>query len=85
MRVLVVDQNEDERVAPILASSPVEVVRSALRRGLSRARNVALPRLEADVVAFPDDDCVYPPGLLRPSRRAVRRDAERSTASPDAR
>jgi glycosyltransferase involved in cell wall biosynthesis len=33
-------------------------------RGLSRARNVALPHVEADLVAFPDDDCVYPPDLL---------------------
>ncbi len=33
-------------------------------RGLSRARNEALPRLEADVVAFPDDDCEYPDDLL---------------------
>jgi glycosyltransferase involved in cell wall biosynthesis len=38
------------------------VLRSA--PGLSRARNAALPHLRADVVAFPDDDCVYPDGLL---------------------
>ena len=35
--------------------------------GLSRARNVGLGRVEADVVAFPDDDCTYSPGLLRRS------------------
>jgi glycosyltransferase involved in cell wall biosynthesis len=33
-------------------------------RGLSRARNAALPGVRADVVAFPDDDCVYPDDLL---------------------
>ena len=63
-RVLLVDQNDDERVAPVIASAAVDVVRLRSRPGLSRARNVALPHLEADVVAFPDDDCAYPPGLL---------------------
>jgi glycosyltransferase involved in cell wall biosynthesis len=33
-------------------------------RGLSRARNAALPHVQAEVVAFPDDDCIYPPDLL---------------------
>jgi glycosyltransferase involved in cell wall biosynthesis len=60
-RVLVVDQNDDDRVAPLLDETVVRL-RSPL--GLSRARNAALPQLTADVVAFPDDDCVYPPDLL---------------------
>ena len=64
LRVLVVDQNEDGRLEPILAAPPVEVVRVSAPRGLSLARNAALPLLTADVVAFPDDDCAYPPGLL---------------------
>jgi glycosyltransferase involved in cell wall biosynthesis len=64
-RVLLVDQNEDDRLAPVVASSPVEAVRLRSAPGLSRARNVALAHLISDVVAFPDDDCVYPPGLLR--------------------
>jgi glycosyltransferase involved in cell wall biosynthesis len=39
-------------------------------RGLSHARNAALPHLQGDVVAFPDDDCVYPDDLLeRVARR----------------
>jgi GT2 family glycosyltransferase len=64
-RVLLVDQNEDDRVEDVLAAHPslgVERLRSG--RGLSRARNAALPRLEADAVAFPDDDCTYPADLL---------------------
>jgi len=64
-RVLVVDQNADERVAELLAGrSSLRVERLHAPRGLSRARNAALPKLEADVVAFPDDDCVYPDDLL---------------------
>jgi GT2 family glycosyltransferase len=64
-RVLVVDQNDDDRLVAVLGAYPslaIERLRSA--PGLSRARNAALPRLEAGLVAFPDDDCVYPPDLL---------------------
>lgn len=64
-RVLVVDQNADDRVGGVLARHPdLEVVRLRSAPGLSRARNAALPHLSADVVAFPDDDCTYPDGLL---------------------
>jgi glycosyltransferase involved in cell wall biosynthesis len=66
-RVLVVDQNDDDRILPLLGE---RVARLRSAPGLSRARNVALPELTADVVAFPDDDCVYPPDLLE--RVAVR-------------
>ena len=64
VRVLVVDQNGDDRLAPLLAREDLNLVRVRSPRGLSRARNAALPALRADLVAFPDDDCVYPPGLL---------------------
>lgn len=64
VRVIVVDQNDDGRLDGVLDATrlPIERVRSS--RGLSRARNAALPLLKADLVAFPDDDCTYPPGLL---------------------
>lgn len=66
LRVLVVDQNGDDRLDPILASflPRLSIVRLRSEPGLSRARNVALGHLEGDVVAFPDDDCWYPAGLL---------------------
>jgi GT2 family glycosyltransferase len=60
-RVLVVDQNDDARVVPLLTE---RAVRLHSPPGLSRARNEAIPHLQADVVAFPDDDCVYPDDLL---------------------
>jgi glycosyltransferase involved in cell wall biosynthesis len=75
IRVLVVDQNDDDRVARVVDGHPgLEVVRVRSERGLSRARNAALPHVRADVVAFPDDDCVYPPDLLAAvSRRLAAR------------
>jgi GT2 family glycosyltransferase len=64
-RVLVADQNEDDRLDEVLGRrADLDVVRLRSGRGLSRARNVALASLTADVVAFPDDDCVYPSDLL---------------------
>ena len=70
-RLVVVDQNEDDRVARVVAEHPgLEALRVRSPRGLSRARNAALPHLTGHLVAFPDDDCVYPPDLLdRVARR----------------
>jgi glycosyltransferase involved in cell wall biosynthesis len=64
-RVLLADQNDDDRLTAVTAAHPsLRVERLPAPRGLSRARNAALPKVRADVVAFPDDDCVYPPDLL---------------------
>ena len=74
-RVLLVDQNSDDRVGPSLAASPdLEIEHLYAPRGLSRARNAALPRVDDDIVAFPDDDCAYPDDLLA---RIAMRFAER--------
>ena len=65
-RVLLVDQNDDDRLEPILHERRhFDVVRLRAERGLSRARNAAVGSIEADLVAFPDDDCVFSPGLLQ--------------------
>ena len=72
--VHVVDQNVDDRVAPILsAHRDLDVAHLRSDRGLSRARNAAIERLGRDIVAFPDDDCVYAPDLLE---RVARRFAD---------
>lgn len=64
-RVVVVDQNEDDRVERLLAAhASLDTLHLRSGRGLSRARNVALPALTGDLVAFPDDDCSYSPDLL---------------------
>ena len=64
-RVIAVDQNEDDRIMRVVSAHPsLQLERLRAGRGLSRARNAALPHLHADVIAFPDDDCVYPEDLL---------------------
>lgn len=64
-RVILVDQNDDDRVARVLEQHPsLYLEHLHAQRGLARARNAALPNLEGDVVAFPDDDCIYPDDLL---------------------
>ena len=74
LRVVVVDQNDDDRLAAVLSAGDVPSERIHAPPGLSRARNAALGVLDADLVAFPDDDCVYPHGLL--ARVAQRFDAD---------
>jgi GT2 family glycosyltransferase len=71
VRVLLVDQNEDDRLEPLLSEhASLETIRLRSERGLSRARNAALELTRADLVAFPDDDCVFASDLLeRVARR----------------
>ena len=65
--LIVVDQNPDDRLLPLLAPYqerfPVVHLRSAI--GLSRARNAGLPHASGDILAFPDDDCWYSADLLQ--------------------
>lgn len=61
VQVIVVDQNMDDRLASLLrpfgASLNLLHLRSA--PGVSRARNAAFSAVGGQVVAFPDDDCLY--------------------------
>lgn len=65
--LVVVDQNPDDRLSRVLApyesTFPILHIRTA-SRGLSKARNLGLEHVGGDIVAFPDDDCRYPSGLL---------------------
>jgi GT2 family glycosyltransferase len=64
-RLLLVDQNEDDRLDAVLGShSTLQIERLRSPRGLARARNVALAQVGSELVVFPDDDCIYPPDLL---------------------
>ncbi len=67
VQVIVVDQNNDDRLVSVLerfeGSFHIEHIRTA--PGLSLGRNEALKRVRSELIGFPDDDCVYPKGLLR--------------------
>lgn len=65
--LIVVDQNPDERLTPILAMYEDKFPILHLRLkviGASRARNAGLEYARGDLVAFPDDDCLYLPNVL---------------------
>lgn len=65
-RVILVDQNTDDRVDSLLRGLPEvpRVLHLKAERGVSHARTVGLACATAPIVAWPDDDCSYPPGLL---------------------
>jgi glycosyltransferase involved in cell wall biosynthesis len=63
--VIVVDQNADHRLAPVLARhAGLAIRRLHSKPGLSRARNVGLRAARGEILAIPDDDCWYPPPAL---------------------
>jgi len=64
--VIVVDQNTDGRLLPILRAfeNRLELRRVESAPGLSRARNVGLRVISGEAVCFPDDDCWYPQDVL---------------------
>ena len=74
--VAVVDQNPDDRLAPLLEryAGQFTLRRFTSDRGARGPRNAGLLHSTGDVVAFPDDDCWYPPDLLE--RVAARLAAE---------
>jgi glycosyltransferase involved in cell wall biosynthesis len=67
LEVIIVDQNADDRVAPVLqpyaARMRITHLRSAIRNA-NHARNLGLRQARGEIVTFPDDDCLYPPGVL---------------------
>lgn len=65
--VIVVDQNPDDRLVELVDSYrqyfPILHLRES-KQGQSRARNIGFSHVHGDIVAFPDDDCLYSEGLL---------------------
>jgi glycosyltransferase involved in cell wall biosynthesis len=67
VELIVVDQNDDERIVPLVEALPSGIVVSHLRlkeKNVSAARNAGLAASCGEIIAFPDDDCWYPPHLL---------------------
>lgn len=64
--LIVVDQNKDERLAPILApyADRFPIVHLSSEPGLTRAKNLGLKHVTGDIVGFPDDNCEFPRDLL---------------------
>lgn len=73
VELIVVDQNSDDHVAALLAQWRSELLIRHVRAapGLSSARNVGIGLAQGDILAFPDDDCWYPGGLLRAVERIL--------------
>lgn len=74
--LILVDQNDGDPLRPLIEKYknrfPLLHLRS--ERGLSRARNVGMRRATGDLVAFPDDDCWYAPGVLEQAVGYFRRE-----------
>lgn len=66
IEVIVVDQNstDDVRLLCHRYSDELAIRHLTSPRGLSRARNIGIAHGTGRIIAFPDDDCWYPHGLL---------------------
>ena len=64
--LVVVDQNTDDRLVPILEKyqEKFRIVHARSGRGVSRGRNVGVNYASGQILTFPDDDCWYPADLL---------------------
>jgi len=64
--VVVVDQNPDDRLLPIVGNFGSQFTIKYLRsvKGKNRALNAGLSHCSGEIIAFPDDDCAYPPLVL---------------------
>lgn len=78
LEVIIVDQNDDDRLGPIEAAYaarlPLRRLRSSVRNA-NHARNLGLRHARGEIVTFPDDDCLYPPGVLDRVDAAFAQDA----------
>jgi len=69
LELIIVDQNTDGRLRKACAGLQprfaMHYIESPHARGVSRGRNLGITKASGDILCFPDDDCVYPPGLVR--------------------
>jgi glycosyltransferase involved in cell wall biosynthesis len=75
--LIIVDQNADDRLAPLLQQwlqeakqrssiigTAPDLIHLRAAPGLSQARNLGLKHATGEIIAFPDDDCWYEPTTL---------------------
>ena len=64
--VILVDQNDDDRLQALVDefASRLPIERIFSPKGVSIARNYGIRKATGELIAFPDDDCWYSPGLL---------------------
>jgi glycosyltransferase involved in cell wall biosynthesis len=66
--LIIVDQNDDDRLKPLFGTKTwpftLRRIHAPGQRGLSLGRNTGWIQAEGSIVAFPDDDCLYPPWLI---------------------
>ena len=77
--LVVVDQNTDDRLTPLVTAWAAQATDHNIRTGgsvtvkylrchkvgVSRARNLGILHSSGDILAFPDDDCWYLPDTLK--------------------
>jgi glycosyltransferase involved in cell wall biosynthesis len=65
--LVVVDQNPDDRLGPILRAyeGGFTILHLGSEKGLSRAKNLGIEAASGAVIGFPDDNCRFPPRLLQ--------------------
>ncbi|MCU0983552.1 MAG: glycosyltransferase family 2 protein [Acetobacteraceae bacterium] len=76
--VIVVDQNGDDRLVPVLAPYAPRLPLTHLRSSIANAnnaRNLGLRHARGEIVCFPDDDCLLPAGVLARADAAFAADA----------
>jgi glycosyltransferase involved in cell wall biosynthesis len=67
IEIILVDQNRDDRIQPLVSTLPASLSVLHLRvaqQNVSAARNAGMDAATGEIIAFPDDDCCYPPNLL---------------------
>lgn len=72
--VLVVDQNDDDRLSALCARPwpfALTHLHTPGERGASRGRNRGWRQAAGDIVLFPDDDCWYPADFLQRGMAAL--------------
>lgn len=64
--LILLDQNQGDEVKELIKiyGKKYEIKYIRAEKGLSKARNIGLDKVNGDIIAFPDDDCWYEENLL---------------------